>query len=377
MFEVMKTQGRARRGRFICAHGGEVQTPVFMNVGTQGAIKGGLSAHDLKDIKCQIELSNTYHLHLRPGDDVVKALGGLHRMMDWDGPILTDSGGFQVFSLSGLRKITEEGVTFASHIDGRRIFMGPEESMQIQSNLGSDIAMAFDECVENPAPYDYVKASCERTLRWLERCKVEHDRLNTLPDCVNPKQMLFGINQGGTYADLRVWHMKEIEKIDCDGYAIGGLAVGEETQVMYDIIDAVEPHMPKDKPRYLMGVGTPSNIIEAVWRGVDFFDCVMPARNARHGKLFTWQGSMNIKNEKYKLDMQPIDPECDCPVCRSFSRAYLRHLFKAEEMLAMRLAVMHNLWFYNTLMERIRAAIDADEYDAFRAEYSEKLDRKI
>lgn len=377
MFEVTKTQGRARRGRFTCAHGGEVQTPVFMNVGTQGAIKGGLSAHDLKDIKCQIELSNTYHLHLRPGDDVVKALGGLHKMMDWDGPILTDSGGFQVFSLSGLRKITEEGVTFASHIDGRRIFMGPEESMQIQSNLGSDIAMAFDECVENPAPYDYVKASCERTLRWLERCKVEHDRLNTLPDCVNPKQMLFGINQGGTYADLRVWHMKEIEKIDCDGYAIGGLAVGEETQVMYDIIDAVEPHMPKDKPRYLMGVGTPSNIIEAVWRGVDFFDCVMPARNARHGKLFTWQGSMNIKNEKYKLDTQPIDPECDCPVCRSFSRAYLRHLFKAEEMLAMRLAVMHNLWFYNTLMERIRAAIDAGEYDAFRAEYSEKLDRKI
>ena len=377
MFEVTKTQGRARRGRFTCAHGGEVQTPVFMNVGTQGAIKGGVSAHDLKDIKCQIELSNTYHLHLRPGDDVVKALGGLHKMMDWDGPILTDSGGFQVFSLSGLRKITEEGVTFASHIDGKRIFMGPEESMQIQSNLGSDIAMAFDECVENPAPYEYVKASCERTLRWLERCKVEHDRLNTLPDCVNPEQMLFGINQGGTYPDLRIWHMQETAKIDCDGYAIGGLAVGEETQVMYDIIDAVEPHMPKDKPRYLMGVGTPSNIIEAVWRGVDFFDCVMPARNARHGKLFTWQGSMNIKNEKYKLDTQPIDPECDCPVCRSFSRAYIRHLFKAEEMLAMRLAVMHNLWFYNTLMEKIRAAIDAGEYDAFREEYSKKLEQKI
>ena len=377
MFEVIKTQGRARRGRFSCAHGGEVQTPVFMNVGTQGAIKGGLSAHDLKDIKCQIELSNTYHLHLRPGDDVVKALGGLHKMMDWEGPILTDSGGFQVFSLSGLRKITEEGVTFASHIDGRRIFMGPEESMQIQSNLGSDIAMAFDECVENPAPYDYVKASCERTLRWLQRCKDEHDRLNEQPDCVNPGQMLFGINQGGTYADLRTWHMDEIAKIPCDGYAIGGLAVGEETQVMYDIIDAVEPHMPVDKPRYLMGVGTPSNIIEAVWRGVDFFDCVMPARNARHGKLFTWQGSMNIKNEKYKLDTQPIDPECDCPVCRSFSRAYLRHLFKAEEMLAMRLAVMHNLWFYNTLMERIRAALDVGEFDAFREEYSAKLDRKI
>ena len=377
MFEVLKTQGRARRGRFTCAHGSEVQTPVFMNVGTQGAIKGGLSAHDLKDIKCQIELSNTYHLHLRPGDEVVKALGGLHKMMNWDGPILTDSGGFQVFSLSGLRKITEEGVTFASHIDGRRIFMGPEESMKIQSNLGSDIAMAFDECVENPAPYDYVKASCERTLRWLERCKAEHDRLNAESDCVNPDQMLFGINQGGTYADLRRWHMDEIAKIPCDGYAIGGLAVGEETQVMYDIIDAVEPHMPADKPRYLMGVGTPSNIIEAVWRGVDFFDCVMPARNARHGKLFTWQGSMNIKNEKYKLDTQPIDPECDCPVCRSFSRAYLRHLFKAEEMLAMRLAVMHNLWFYNTLMERIRAALDAGEYDAFREEYSAKLDQKI
>ncbi len=377
MFEVIKTQGRARRGRFTCAHGGEVQTPVFMNVGTQGAIKGGISAHDLKDIKCQIELSNTYHLHLRPGDDVVKALGGLHKMMDWDGPILTDSGGFQVFSLSGLRKITEEGVTFASHIDGRRIFMGPEESMQIQSNLGSDIAMAFDECVENPAPYDYVKASCERTLRWLQRCKAEHDRLNTLSDCLNPDQMLFGINQGGTYANLRVWHMKETAKIDCDGYAIGGLAVGEETQVMYDIIDAVEPHMPRDKPRYLMGVGTPSNIIEAVWRGVDFFDCVMPARNARHGKLFTWQGSMNIKNEKYKLDPLPIDPQCDCPVCRSFSRAYLRHLFKAEEMLAMRLAVMHNLWFYNTLMEQIRAAIDADAYDAFREEYSKRLEQKF
>jgi len=377
MFEVIKTEERARRGRFTCAHGGEVQTPVFMNVGTQGAIKGGLSAHDLKDIKCQIELSNTYHLHLRPGDDVVKALGGLHKMMDWNGPILTDSGGFQVFSLSGLRKITEEGVTFASHIDGKRIFMGPEESMRIQSNLGSDIAMAFDECVENPSPYEYVKQSCERTLRWLQRCKVEHDRLNTLPDCVNPGQMLFGINQGGTYEDLRVWHMQETARIDCDGYAIGGLAVGEETEVMYRIIDAVEPHMPKDKPRYLMGVGTPSNIIEAVWRGVDFFDCVMPARNARHGKLFTWDGSLNIKNEKYKLDTRPIDPNCDCPVCRSFSRAYLRHLFKAEEMLAMRLAVMHNLWFYNTLMECIRIALDNGEFAAFRREYSEKLEQRI
>lgn len=377
MFKVIKKEGRARRGQFACAHGGIVQTPVFMNVGTQGAIKGAVSAHDLKDVKCQIELSNTYHLHLRPGDDVVKALGGLHRMMDWDGPILTDSGGFQVFSLSGLRKITEDGVTFASHIDGRRIFMGPEESMQIQSHLGSDIAMAFDECVENPAPYDYVKQSCERTVRWLERCKMEHDRLNALPDCVNPKQMLFGINQGGTYEDLRIWSMRESAKIDCDGYGIGGLAVGEETEVMYRILDVTLPYAPEDKPRYLMGVGTPSNIIEAVWRGVDFFDCVMPARNARHGKLFTWQGSLNIKNEKYKLDDSPIEPGCGCPTCRSFSRAYLRHLFKAEEMLAMRLAVIHNLWFYNTLMEKIRDALDHGEYELFRQEYSRKLGERV
>ena len=375
MFEVIKREGGARRGRFRCAHGGEVQTPVFMNVGTQGAIKGAVSAHDLRDLKCQIELSNTYHLHLRPGDDVVRALGGLHKMMDWDGPILTDSGGFQVFSLAGLRKITEEGVTFASHIDGRRIFMGPEESMRIQANLGSDIAMAFDECIENPAPYDYVRQSCERTLRWLARCKAEHERLCAAPDCLNPGQLLFGINQGGTYEDLRVWHMDEIAKLACDGYAIGGLAVGEETAVMYRIIEAVEPHMPPGKPRYLMGVGTPSNIIEAVWRGVDFFDCVMPARNARHGKLFTWQGTVNIKNERYKLDTNPIDPQCSCPVCRSFSRAYLRHLFKAEEMLAMRLAVMHNLWFYNTLLEQIRDALDCGAYTAFRAEYSERLGR--
>ena len=376
MFQVIKQEGRARRGLFSCAHGGQIQTPVFMNVGTQGAIKGAVSAHDLKELKCQIELSNTYHLHLRPGDGVVRALGGLHRMMDWQGPILTDSGGFQVFSLAGLRKITEEGVTFASHIDGRRIFMGPEESMRIQSNLGSDIAMAFDECVENPAPYDYVKQSCERTLRWLKRCKAEHDRLCAQPDCLNPGQMLFGINQGGTYEDLRVWSMEESAKVDCDGYGIGGLAVGEETAVMYRILDVVLPHAPEDKPRYLMGVGTPSNIIEAVWRGVDFFDCVMPARNARHGKLFTWQGTMNIKNERYKLDGRPIDSGCGCPVCRSFSRAYLRHLFKAEEMLAMRLAVMHNLWFYNTLMERIREALDQGAYGAFREEYSEKLGQR-
>ena len=376
MFEVIKTEGRARRGIFTCAHG-TVQTPVFMNVGTQGAIKGAVSAHDLKEVGCQVELSNTYHLHLRPGDDVVRQLGGLHKFMDWDGPILTDSGGFQVFSLASLRKIKEEGVYFSSHIDGRKIFMGPEESMQIQSNLGSDIAMAFDECMENPAEYGYAKASCERTVRWLERCRAEHDRLNALPDTVNPQQMLFGINQGATYPDLRVWHMEEIKKIDCDGYAIGGLAVGEPTQVMYDIIDAVEPHMPPEKPRYLMGVGTPSNIIEAVARGVDFFDCVMPARNARHGRLYTWEGAINIKNEKYKLDERPIDPTCDCPACRNFSRAYLRHLFASGEMLAMRLAVLHNLHFYNELMLRIRQALDEGCFEAFRAEYSERLDRKI
>ncbi len=376
MFKVIKTEGRARRGEFTCAHG-TVQTPVFMNVGTQGAIKGAVSAHDLREIGCQVELSNTYHLHLRPGDEVVRALGGLHRFMDWDGPILTDSGGFQVFSLSGLRKIKEEGVTFASHIDGRRIFMGPEESMRIQSNLGSDVAMAFDECVENPADYEYAKASCERTLRWLERCKAEHDRLNALPETVNPGQMLFGINQGATFPDLRIWHMKEIAQIGCEGFAIGGLAVGEPTQVMYDVIDAVEPFMPADKPRYLMGVGTPSNIVEGVARGVDFFDCVMPARNARHGKLFTWDGSLNIKNEKYKLDERPIDPGCGCPACRHFSRAYLRHLFAAGEMLAMRLAVLHNLWFYNELAARIRRALDAGEFAAFRAEYSARLAGKL
>ena len=338
MFKILKTEGKARRGEFSCAHGGTVQTPVFMNVGTQAAIKGGVSALDLKNVGCQIELSNTYHLHLRPGDKVVRQMGGLHKFMNWDGPILTDSGGFQVFSLASLRKIKEEGVTFASHIDGHRIFMGPEESMQIQSNLGSDIAMAFDECVENPARYEYAKASVERTLRWLQRCKVEHDRLNSLPDTVNPHQMLFGINQGATFADLRAWHMQEIAKIDCDGYAIGGLAVGEPAEIMYEMIDVVEPFAPKEKPRYLMGVGTPSNIIEAVARGVDFFDCVMPSRNGRHGKLFTWEGTVNIMNEKYITDDRPISESCNCPVCRSHSRAYLRHLFKADEVLALRLA---------------------------------------
>ena len=376
MYKLLKQEGHARRGQFETPHG-VVQTPVFMNVGTQGAIKGALSARDLKEINCQVELSNTYHLHVRTGDKLIKEFGGLHKFMVWDRPILTDSGGFQVFSLAKLRNIKEEGVTFASHLDGHRIFMGPEESMQIQSHLGSDIAMAFDECVENPAQYDYAKASCERTLRWLERCKAEHDRLNALPDTVNPRQMLFGINQGATYRDLRIWHMQQIAKLNCDGYAIGGLAVGEPTEVMYDIIEAVEPYMPKDKPRYLMGVGTPSNIIEGVARGVDFFDCVMPARNARHGKLFSWQGSLNIKNAKYKLDDRPIDPACDCPVCRRFSRAYLRHLFTAEEMLGMRLAVMHNLYFYNKLTRRIRESLDAGCFADFRAEYSQKLGEKL
>ena len=376
MFKLLNQEGAARRGEFSCAHG-TVQTPVFMNVGTQAAIKGALSAEDLECIGTQVELSNTYHLHLRPGDEAVRKLGGIHKFMTWNGPILTDSGGFQVFSLAKLRQIKEEGVTFASHIDGHRIFMGPEESMRIQSNLGSDIAMAFDECVENPATYPYAKASCERTARWLARCKAALAKYNAEPDAVNPAQQLWGINQGATFEDLRVWHMKEIAKLDLPGYAIGGLAVGEDTQTMSRIIEAVEPHMPKDRPRYLMGVGTPSNIIEAVARGVDFFDCVMPARNARHGRLFTWSGAINMKNAKYTLDEAPIDPECDCPVCRRFSRAYLHHLFKADEMLAMRLGVMHNLYFYNSLLARIRDALDAGTFAQFRAEYSERLDRKI
>lgn len=376
MFRLIKTEGRARRGEFTCPHG-IVQTPVFMNVGTQCAIKGALSAEDLERIGTQVELSNTYHLHLRPGDAVIRDLGGIHRFMTWDGPILTDSGGFQVFSLAGLRKIEEEGVTFASHLDGRKIFMGPEESMRIQANLGSDIAMAFDECVENPATYDYAKASCERTARWLVRCRDALETYNAEPGAVNPGQQLWGINQGATFADLRIWHMQEIAKLDLPGYAIGGLAVGESTETMYEIIEAVEPYMPREKPRYLMGVGTPSNIIEAVARGVDFFDCVMPARNARHGRLFTWSGAINLKNAKYIRDEGPIDPECSCPVCRRFSRAYLHHLFKAEEMLAMRLAVMHNLYFYNSLTARIRESLDAGTFGLFRAEYSEKLSQKI
>ncbi len=358
----------ARRGVLRTAHG-DVQTPVFMPVGTQATVKT-LEPRDLKELKVQILLGNTYHLLLRPGNEIMALAGGLHSFMGWDGPILTDSGGFQVFSLAGLRKIKEEGVTFASHLDGHRIFMGPEESMQIQSHLGSDIAMAFDECVENPTPYDYAKASCERTLRWLMRCKAEHDRLNSLPDTVNPGQMLFGINQGATYEDLRIWHMQQIAQIDCDGYAIGGLAVGEPTEVMYQIIEAVEPYMPADKPRYLMGVGTPANIIECVARGVDMFDCVLPARNARHGTLYTWEGAINIKNEKFRHDDSPIDPTCTCPTCRSFSRAYLRHLFVAGEMLAMRLAVMHNLHFFNELFARIRQALDEGRFEEFRKEYA-------
>ncbi len=376
MFKLLKTENKARRGEFKTAHG-TVQTPVFMNVATVGAIKGALAADDLKNNGCQVALSNTYHLHLRPGEDVVKNMGGLHKFMNWDGPILTDSGGFQVFSLSTLRKIEEEGVTFASHIDGHRIFMSPEKSMQIQSALGSDIAMAFDECVENPSPYDYVKASCDRTTRWLSRCKDEIAKLNKEETCTNPGQMLFGINQGGTYDDLRIKHMIEIAELDLPGYAIGGLAVGESHEDMYRIIDSVEPFMPKDKPRYLMGVGTPTNIIEGVARGIDFFDCVLPARNARHGHLYTENGCINLNNEKYKEDPLPIDPECDCYVCKNYSRAYLRHLFRAKEMLAMRFAVIHNLHFYNKLMERIRNALDEGTFAEFRTAYSGKFDKRL
>lgn len=376
MYKLKKVEGHARRGELETAHG-VVQTPVFMNVGTQGAIKGALSAEDLKRIGCQVELSNTYHLHVRPGDELVKEMGGLHKFMTWDGPILTDSGGFQVFSLATLRKITEEGVKFNSHVDGRKIFMGPEESMRIQSNLGSDIVMAFDECVKIPSPHDYVAKSCDRTYRWLVRCKNALEEYNDMDDAVNPGQMLFGINQGATFKDLRIEHMKKIAELDLPGYAIGGLAVGESHQEMYDTISAVEEYMPKDKPRYLMGVGTPGNIIEGVARGVDFFDCVMPARNGRHGHLFTWNGIINIKNEKYARDSEPIDPQCDCPVCRRYSKAYIRHLFKAEEMLAMRFAVMHNLYFYNKLAERIRESLDRGEFEQFRGKYSKLLDTRI
>ena len=368
-FTLLKTEGKARRATFETVHG-TIQTPAFMNVATCGAIKGAVSAEDLKELHCQVMLSNTYHLHIRPGDEIIIECGGLHKFTTWEGPILTDSGGFQVFSLASLRKIKEEGVTFASHVDGRKIFMGPEESMQIQSNLGSTIAMAFDECVENPAEYNYAKESCARTTRWLKRCKVKMDELNSLPNTVNPKQMLFGINQGCTYSDLRIEHMKEIAELDLDGYAIGGLAVGEPAEVMYKVIEDVEPYMPKDKIRYLMGVGTPSNILNAVERGVDLFDCVMPSRNARHGHLFTWNGIININNNKYASDMRPLDENCGCPVCKRYSRAYLRHLLRSTEMLSQRLLVMHNLWFYNTLMEEIRQALDEGRF----AEYKAKMD---
>jgi len=375
-YKLIKNVNTARRGEFTTVHG-TVQTPAFMNVATTAAIKGGLSTKDLEDIRCQVMLCNTYHLHLRPTDKIVHDLGGLHQFTNWKRPILTDSGGFQVFSLAKLRKIKEEGVYFSSHIDGRKIFMGPEESMQIQSNLASTIAMAFDECVENPAQYSYSKDSCARTTRWLKRCKAEMDRLNSLETTINKNQMLFGINQGCCFDDLRVNHMKEIRELDLDGYAIGGLAVGEPKEEMYHVISVVEEHMPKDKIRYLMGVGTPGNILEAVRRGVDIFDCVMPSRNARHGHLNTWNGIINIKNAKYQLDTEPIDPECDCPVCRTYSKAYIRHLFKADEMLAMRLAVMHNLYFYNNLMEKIRASLDNDTFEDFYRKYVDLLDTRI
>ena len=376
MYTLIKQEGNARLGKFETVHG-TVQTPVFMNVGTAGAIKGAVSADDLKTLGCQVLLCNTYHLHVRPGDKLVAEAGGLHKFVHWDRPILTDSGGFQVFSLAQLRKIKEEGVTFNCHLDGHRIFMGPEESMQIQANLGSTIAMAFDECVENPAEYGYAKKSCERTYRWLVRCRTELDRLKETGVAVNPKQMLWGINQGCTFEDLRQTHMKNIATLDLDGYAIGGLAVGESAEEMYRIIEAVEPFIPKNKPRYLMGVGTPVNILEAVYRGVDFFDCVMPSRNARHGHLFTSKGIINIKNEKYARDFSPIDENCECPVCKTYSKAYVRHLIKADEMLGMRLAVMHNLFFYNDLTAKIRQALAEGRYEEFYRERREVLGRRI
>ncbi|MCD7958400.1 MAG: tRNA guanosine(34) transglycosylase Tgt [Ruminococcus sp.] len=376
MFTLQKVENHARRGVFETVHG-TIQTPFFMNVGTAGAIKGGVSSLDLASLKCQVELCNTYHLHLRPGDKIVRQMGGLHKFINWHKPILTDSGGFQVFSLAKLRRIREEGVYFQSHIDGRRIFMGPEESMQIQSNLGSTIAMAFDECVENPSPLEYVQNSCARTTRWLERCQVEMARLNNLDTTLNSHQLLFGINQGGTFDAIRISHMREIAAMGLDGYAIGGLAVGEPTEVMYHIIEQIEPFMPKEKPRYLMGVGTPSNIIEGVARGIDMFDCIIPSRNARHGTIFTWDGILHITNADYETNAQPLDSKCDCPVCRNFSRAYIRHLFKAKEQLAGRLAVTHNLYFYNTLLEKIRDALDDGTFAHFQNEYSERLAAKI
>ncbi len=376
MYTLLKKENKARRGQFETVHG-TFQTPCFMNVGTSAAIKGGISSVDLVDLKCQVELCNTYHLHVRPSDRVIKEMGGLHKFMNWKKPILTDSGGFQVFSLAKLRRIKEEGVYFNSHVDGRRIFMGPEESMQIQSNLASTIAMAFDECVENPAAYGYAEKSCERTTRWLYRCKDELERLNSVHDTINKRQMLFGINQGSIYEELRIKHMEEIVKLDLDGYAVGGLAVGEPTEEMYRIIEAAEPFMPENKIRYLMGVGTPSNLIEAVARGIDLFDCVMPSRNARHATVFTWSGIMHATNKCYETDEKPLDTECDCPACRNFSRSYIRHLFKANEQLAGRLCVQHNLYFYNSLMERIRDEIDSGNFNKFREKYSLLLSSKL
>ncbi len=367
MYELIKRDGMAKRGRLTTVHG-TIETPVFMNVGTAAAIKGGVSTDDLRQIKTQVELSNTYHLHVRPGDEVVKKLGGLHKFMNWDKPILTDSGGFQVFSLASLRKIKEEGVHFNSHIDGRKIFMGPEQSMQIQSNLASTIAMAFDECPSSVADKKYMANSVARTTRWLKRCKDEMARLNALPDTINPQQMLFGINQGGVYEDIRIEHAQQISELDLDGYAVGGLAVGESHEEMYRILDAVVPHLPQNKPTYLMGVGTPANILEAVERGVDFFDCVYPSRNGRHGHVYTNHGKMNLFNAKYELDTRPIEEGCNCPVCRTYSRAYVRHLLKAKEMLGMRFCVLHNLYFYNKMMEEIREAIEAGRYKEYKEE---------
>lgn len=376
MFKLIKQEKNARRGEFITVHG-TVQTPGFMNVATSAAIKGGLSAFDLKDIKCQVMLCNTYHLHVRPGDELIYDMGGLHKFTGWNGPILTDSGGFQVFSLAKLRNIKEEGVTFTSHFDGKKIFMGPEESMQIQSHLASTIAMAFDECVENPSNHEYAEKSCQRTTRWLFRCKEELEKLNSLHDTINKKQLLFGINQGCVYEDLRIEHMKEIAKLNLDGYAIGGLAVGEPKETMYNIISAVEPYAPKNKIRYMMGVGTPGNIIEGVSRGIDLFDCVMPSRNARHGHLFTLNGIINLNNAKYDRDQTPIDPMCSCPTCRNHSKSYIRHLIKAKEMLALRLCVIHNLYFYNTLMEMIRDSLDNNKFEEFKNKYVNILDKRI
>lgn len=376
MYKLIKEENGARRGEFI-TNRGTVQTPAFMNVATAAAIKGAVSAEDLKEIKCQVMLSNTYHLHVRPSDETVKKCGGLHKFTTWDGPILTDSGGFQVFSLAKLRQITEDGVTFHSHVDGRKIFMGPEQSMQIQSNLGSTVAMAFDECVENPAEYSYSKQSCERTTCWLKRCKAEMSRLNSLDETINKEQLLFGINQGCTFNDLRIEHMKQIADLELDGYAVGGLAVGEPTEVMYDVLEHVTPVMPKDKIRYLMGVGTPANILNAVERGIDLFDCVMPSRNARHGHLFTSHGIININNNKYEYDMSPIDGNCGCPTCKRYSKAYIRHLLKAGEMLSQRLLVLHNLWFYNNLMTEIRNALDEGRFAEFKKQKESILSTRI